>query len=141
MASRRGIAIVEFALIAPLFLLLLAGVLDYCLVLRKAIAVADAARAGAQFGSLSITNASNIAGMQTAAINAAPDIVGLTATAVKSCQCSNGTVVNCAGGTCSSGPVRTYVQVTVRAATTAIFSYSQLPFSGAINAQASMRAQ
>jgi Flp pilus assembly protein TadG len=141
MSSRRGIATVEFALVAPLLLLLVGGVLDYTMLMRTAIAVADAARAGAQFGSLSTTNASNISGIQTAAINAAPDITGLTATAAKVCQCSNGTVVNCSGGTCPSGPVRIYVQVTAKATCSVLFNYSQLPFSGAVISTASMRAQ
>jgi Flp pilus assembly protein TadG len=141
MASRRGTATVEFALIAPLLLLFLAGVLDYTMVIRMAIAATDAARAGAAFGSLSTANAGNLTGMQTAAINAAPDVTGLTATAAKTCQCSNGTTVSCSGGTCATGPVRTYVTVTVQATDSSIFSYTQLPFTGAVNAQASMRAQ
>jgi Flp pilus assembly protein TadG len=141
MRLRRGTATFEFALIAPLLLLLVAGVLDYTTLLRTAIAVADAARAGAQFGSLSAANATNISGMQTAAVNAAPDITGLTATGAKVCQCSDGSTINCSGGTCSTGPVRVYAQVTVQATCTAIFSYSQLPFTGAVSAKASMRAQ
>lgn len=141
MHSRRGTATVEFALIAPLLLLLLAGVLDYTMLLRTAIAVADAARAGAQFGSLSAANAGNLAGMQAAAVNAAPDISGLTATAAQTCQCSDGSTVTCGSGTCAMGPVRTYVQVTVQATASRVFSYSQLPFSGAVSVKASMRAQ
>jgi Flp pilus assembly protein TadG len=141
MRSRRGIATIEFALIAPLLLLLVAGVLDYTMLMRTAIAVADAARAGAQYGSLSSANASNTAGMQSAAINAAPDINGLTVTAVKVCQCSDGSTVNCSGGTCTTGPVRIYAQVTVQATCSAIFSYLQLPFTGVVVSKASMRAQ
>jgi len=141
MRPRRGTATVEFALVAPLLLLLLAAVLNYTMLLRAAIAVADAARAGAQYGSLSIANASNISGMQTAALNAVPDVTGATATASKYCQCSNGTIVNCAGGTCTTGKVRTYVQVIVHATVSSIFSYSQLRFSGVINSTSSMRAQ
>jgi Flp pilus assembly protein TadG len=141
MRTRRGTATVEFALVAPLLLLLLAGVLDYTMLMRAAIALADAARAGAQYGSLSSSNASNTAGMQVAALNAAPDITGATATAGKTCQCSDGTTVNCSSGTCATGPVRTYVKVTVQTTVSSIFSYSQLPFSGVVSAQASMRAQ
>ena len=141
MRFRRGIATIEFALIAPLILLLLAGILDYTMLLRTAIVAADAARAGAQYGSLSAANAANLTGIQTAALAAAPDIRGLTATAAKSCQCSNGSVVNCGTGSCPSGPVRTYVQVTVQVTAKAIFSYAPLPFTGTVSAQASMRAQ
>jgi Flp pilus assembly protein TadG len=138
---RRGFATIEFAIIAPLMLLLVAGVVDYTLLMRAAIAASDAARAGAQFGSLSVANASNTSGMQTAALNAAPDIPNLTASAAKVCSCSNGSTVNCSGGTCPSGPVRTYVQVTVRTSVPPIFAYPALTDSGAVMATATMRAQ
>jgi Flp pilus assembly protein TadG len=141
MPTRRGIAVIEFAIVTPLMLFLVAAVVDYTLLMRAAIAVGDAARAGAQYGSLSTTNASNISGIQTAALNAAPDIPGITATAAKVCQCSNGTTVNCSGGTCPSGPVRTYVQVTVKTTVNPLFSYPQLGYTGAVVATATMRAQ
>ena len=124
----------------PVILMLLAGVLDYSLLMRTAISVADAARVGAQYGSLSAANASNTSGMQNAALNAAPDVPGLTATAVKACKCSDGTAVSC-GGSCSSGPVRVYAQVTASATATPIFSYSQVPFAGAVSTTVCMRAQ
>ena len=138
---QRGTATVEFALMAPLILLLLAGVLDYTMLMRSAIAVADAARAGAKYGSLTSANASDTAGMQSAALNAAPDIGGLTATAAKVCKCSDGSTVTCGTGTCASGTVRVYVQVTAQTTVNALFSYSQLPFTGAVSSTACMRAQ
>jgi len=141
MSSRRGIATVEFALIAPLLLLLLAAMVDYTMLMRAAIAVGDAARAGAQFGSLNIANSANISGIQTAALNAAPDINHIAASAAQVCKCSNGNTVNCSGGTCPSGPVRTYVQVTVKTTVSAIFSYPKLGFTGAVVSMATMRAQ
>jgi len=124
----------------PVILLLLAGVLDYTMLMRTAISVADAARAGAQFGSLSVTNAANTTGAQNTALTAAPDVVGLTVTAVKVCQCSDGTTVNC-GSSCTSGSVRIYSKVTASTAATPIFSYSLVPFSGTISTTISMRAQ
>ena len=139
--KNRGFAVIEFALVTPLMLLLVAAVVDFTLLMRAAIAVGDAARVGAQFGSLSTANASNISGMQTAALNAAPDIPNLTASAAKVCQCSNGNTVNCSSGTCPSGPVRTYVQVTVKTSVPAIFRYPKLGDSGAVIAMATMRAQ
>jgi Flp pilus assembly protein TadG len=141
MPSRRGIATVEFALLMPLLLLFTAVVLDCSLLMRAAIAVGDAARAGAEFGSLSVANSSNTSGMQTAALNAAPDITGLSATASQVCSCSNGSTVNCSGGTCPSGPVRTYVKVTVQTTVSTIFSYPQLGYNGGVIATATMRAQ
>jgi Flp pilus assembly protein TadG len=141
MAGKRGTAVLEFAVMLPLILMLLAGALDYSLLMRTAISVADAARAGAQYGSLSAANASNVAGMQSAALNAAPDVPGLAAAAVKVCKCSNGTVVNCSGGSCSSGPVRVYAQVTASATAAPLINYSLVPFAGAVSKTVSMRAQ
>ena len=141
MSRRSGFATVEFALVLPLMLFLVAGVVDFTMLMRTAIAVADAARAGAAFGSLNASNAGNISGIQAAALAAAPDVTGLSATAAKTCQCSNGTVVNCSGGSCASGGVRVYVQVTAQAVATALFGYPHLPYSGAIVATTTMRAQ
>jgi Flp pilus assembly protein TadG len=141
MGTKRGTALLEFALLLPLILVLLAGVLDYSLLMRTAISVADAARAGAQYGSLSASNASNVTGMQNAALNAAPDIPGLTATAVKVCKCSDGTTTSCSGGSCSSGPVRVYAQVTASATAEPLLNYPSMPFSGAVSKTVSMRAQ
>ena len=141
MARQRGTALLEFALILPVILMLLVGVLDYSLLMRTAISVADAARAGAQYGSLSAANASNSTAVQNAALNAAPDIPGLKATAVTVCKCSDGTTVNCSGGSCSSGPVRVYAQVTASATAAPLINYGLLPFSGAVSTTVSMRAQ
>jgi len=101
----------EFALVAPLLLLLLAGVLDFSMLLRTAACAADAARAGTEYGSKSATAAADTAGMQAAALDAAPGVTGMTATATRSCKCSDGSAVSC-GGTCASGKMMIYVRVT-----------------------------
>src|SRR5690349_2393404 len=114
MRRRTGSAMIEFALLAPLLLLLLAGVLDYSMALRTAMAVSDAARAGAHYGSLSVANSNDIAGMQAAALDSAPNVTGMTATAARSCKCSNGSAVSCTGS-CGGGSMRIYVEVTTQA--------------------------
>jgi Flp pilus assembly protein TadG len=139
-SNSRGTAVVEFALAAPLLLLLAAGVLDFAMALRTATAVADAARAGAQYGSLSATNASDTAGIRAAALAAAPGIAGMTATVVKSCQCPGVGAVSCAG-TCTGGAMQVYVQVTTQATAPTVFRYAGVPFSGAVTSRASMRAR
>lgn len=139
-ASRAGLALVEFALISPLLLLALAGVLNYAMALRTASCLTDAARIGAWWGSQSPTNASNATGMQSAALAAAPGIACITATAVKSCRCANGSTVSCTGS-CSSGNMLIYVQVTTQATSPTLFNYSGLSFDGLISAHVSVRAQ
>jgi hypothetical protein len=79
--------------------------------------------------------------MQTAALNAGSNIPGLTATASRVCQCSDGVSVTCSSGRCSSGMVQVYVQVTAQTTVTPIFSYTPLPFSGAVSSTTKMRAR
>jgi len=134
------LALVEFALVTPLLLLALAGVLNYAVALRTASCLTDAARIGAWYGSRSPANATNIAGMKAAALAAAPGVAGMTAAAVESCKCSNGTAVSCSGS-CAIGNMLIYVQVTTQATSPTVFNYSGLSFNGAISARASMRAQ
>jgi Flp pilus assembly protein TadG len=135
---RRGSSLVEFALVAPLLLLLLAGVLNYAMALRVAIAVSDAARAGAQYGSLTPANAADTAGMSAAARNSAPELTGMVATGSKICKCS-GASVSCAAS--CAGPLAVYAQVTASATAPNWFRYPGLPFSGAVAATATMRAK
>ena len=137
---RHGSALVELALVSPLLLLLLAGVLNYGFALRTAAAVATAAEAGAQYGSSSVTNAGDSAGIRAAALNAEPYVTGMTVSSAVSCQCSGGAAVNCAGS-CEAGGVLMYVQVTATATAATLFNYSGLPFTGSVKAQATMRAQ
>jgi Flp pilus assembly protein TadG len=137
---RRGSALIEFALMSPVMLLLLAGVLDYGRALRVASAVANAARVGAQYGSRSSSNSSDTAGMQSAARNTAPDITGMTVNASRYCQCTNGSAVSCTG-TCGTGKVQIYVQVNASATASPIFDYTALGFTGVTASRATMRAQ
>ncbi len=139
-STRRGSALVELALVAPLLMLLLAGVLDFTMYLRTAACVANAARIGAQYGSLNTANALDATGMQTAALNSAPGIAGMTAVATTSCKCSDGNSVNCTGS-CVSGGVTFYVQVKTQATAHTIFAYSGIGFTGTVGATAIMRAQ
>jgi Flp pilus assembly protein TadG len=135
-----GSAIVEFALTAPLLLLLTAGVLDFAMLIRTAASVADAARAAAQYGSRSPATSSDTAGIRSAAQNASAGIAGLIVTPVKSCKCSDGSTVSC-GGSCATGRMAVYIQVTAQTTAPTVFRYAGLPFQGAVSASASMRAQ
>jgi Flp pilus assembly protein TadG len=138
--SRAGSALVEFALVTPFLLLLMAALLNYGLLLRTTVCVADAARAGAQYGSRSIANSTDSSGIEAAAVKSAPDVAHLTVTSTRSCSCPDGNPVSCTGS-CVGGGVRIYVQVNASATGSAIFTYPALPFSGASSSQAVMRVQ
>jgi Flp pilus assembly protein TadG len=138
--GRRGSALVELALVTPLFLLLVAGVLDYGFALRTAAAVATAAHAGAQYGSGSASNANNSTGIRAAAQNSEPNLKNMTVTPVVYCQCPGRVAVSC-GGSCVTGTMLIYVQVTASTNATTFLRYTGMPFAGTVKAQATMRAQ
>jgi Flp pilus assembly protein TadG len=133
-------ATVEFALVAPLLMLLTAGALDFAMLLRTATCAASAARAGAALGSSSPGASSNYSAMQSAALNSAPGVTGMTATATRSCQCSGGSAVSCSGS-CTGGKMLIYVQVTTQVTADTVFNYSGLSYSNLVTSQVSMRAQ
>lgn len=138
--SRRAIATVEFALVAPMLLLLLAGVLDFAMFLRTATCASDAARAGAEWGSRGANADTDYAGMQSAALNSAPGVTGMTASTARTCKCVDGSAISCSS-TCTTGGLLIYVQVTTRVAAHTVFDYAPLHFSNTVTSTASMRAQ
>ena len=91
--GERGTALVELAVVMPLVVLLLVGAIDFARVFYTALAVTQAARAGAEYGVLtgaSSTDASALAAAITlAAQNAvASDIGTVGVPAAKTeCQC------------------------------------------------------
>jgi Flp pilus assembly protein TadG len=97
-----GASIVEVALLTPVLILILFGMIDLGRFVFLGIELTSAARAGAQYGSLSQSNASNTSAITTAAQNDVPDLLGAqysfaVTTNTSSCWCANlpGTVVAC----------------------------------------------
>lgn len=135
-ADSRGIAAVEFAIIAPVVLLLLAGATDLGRAVESSIRLENAARAGAQFA---LRAPNDTAGIRAAAeAGAGP---GATVTVTRPpCQCptatgANGAVVDC-NASCATGMAR-YVRISITQPFVPLFPTSALiPFDaiGATNA-------
>lgn len=90
----KGAALVELAVALPLLAVILIGTIDFGRAFRLAMVVTSAARAGAQYGSQSVYNSGDIAGMQNTALavlSANGVTQGVMATAVRQCYCANGT--------------------------------------------------
>src|SRR6185503_18913812 len=79
----KGAALVELAIMSTLLMMLLGGTMDFARVFYLSIAVANAARAGVQYGVQSVGNSTNTYATEQAAINDGKDVPGLTATAVR----------------------------------------------------------
>ena len=126
-AGRRGQSVIEIALMIPVLIALLVVVSDFARVFYTYIEVGDAARSGAQYGAQNRVTAANYATMQQTAINAAPDLTGMTAVATSFCTCSDGGGnVPCAASGCVT-TIHVYVQVTTNLTFKTLFLFPGIP--------------
>ena len=138
----RGAAIVEFALILPVLMLLLMGTIDFSRVMYTAMALTNAARAGVQYGSQSLGASGDLSGMQTAALNAAsPDIGAVTATATRTCGCNGATPTVAACTQVCAGTLRVFCSVTTAKTFTTVMRYPGVASSLSLSRTAELRAQ
>jgi Flp pilus assembly protein TadG len=137
--SARGQASVELALSLPLLLMMFLVVVETGRAFYIAISVANAARAGVQYGAQNLTTAADSAGMQTAAANDAPNIVGMTATATHFCVCSDGTASTCAATDCASSHRLIYTQVNTSAPYSPLINFMGILPTMTVPGQAVMR--
>ncbi|MGH9775085.1 MAG: TadE/TadG family type IV pilus assembly protein [Candidatus Acidiferrales bacterium] len=146
--SQSGSSLVELAFLLPLLSLLLLGTIDLGRLAYMSIELASAARAGVQYGQQNISSSQDITGMQAAALNDAPDLVGaangnLSAVASFLCQCSDGSSVSPGCTTppsCSGTHMVNYVKVVTSATFKPWIPYPGIPSSLPMNGLAVMRA-
>jgi Flp pilus assembly protein TadG len=101
----RGAIAVEFALTAPVFILMLIGLADYGLAARQRSTLDAAARSGLQ---ALLNNPGNMVQAKTVAETIAADA---TVDAGMACSCIDGSTVDCTAGTCANGAPRRVVIV------------------------------
>jgi Flp pilus assembly protein TadG len=134
-----GQASVELALSLPLLLMMFLVVVETGRAFYIAISVSNAARAGVQYGSQNLSTAADNAGMQQAAANDAPNIVGMTATATHFCQCSDGTASTCLPTDCAGSHRLVYTQVNTSAPYTPMINFMGILPSMSVPGKAVMR--
>lgn len=99
--DRRGIAATEFALVAPVLLLMLLSAYDIASAMWRTTRLEMAARAGAQYA---FARPQDSAGIASAALAQLAGWTGVTvASTAMACRCDNGAAVDCGTGTCQSG--------------------------------------
>lgn len=145
-AADAGQALVEAALMLPVFFLLILASLETGTIAYNAIEVANAAEAGALFASQSRANAANTTGIQQAATNDASNvssIVAATPTVTCACQSSAGTLtaLSCAATTSCTTPsqVVEWVNVTTSATINPLFQFPGVPTTLTLHGNATMR--
>ena len=143
--SRRaagGQTIVELALTMPLLLLLLFGAGDLARAFYATVTLANAAGVGAMFGSRSIDAASDVTGITQAAQNDAQNLLGMTVTATKYCQCPDGSSILCSETSCAAGArSRLYSSVTTQYLFRTLASYPGIPSQLLLTKRVTMRAR
>jgi len=145
-----GQSATEFAFALPVLALLLVVTTDFARVFFVSIAVNNAARAGAQYGSQSNTTAADSSSIKQAACNdygittLANCITALNPTATQ-CTCGTATVSDpaCSGNSyCQNAPSQAnYVVVNTSATFNTILNYPGVPSSITLSGQAIMQVQ
>ena len=141
--DRKGVSVVEFALLAPALIAVPVPIVDLGLGLYAKMEVQNAAQAGAQYA-LVHSASGPLASAQVQAAVTASTALTVTAGMSQSCGCPSGSAVvatacgtNCAGGAAPG----TYVTVTAQATYTPLVAYPVLGNSVALAAQSMVRIQ
>jgi len=124
----------ELALGMPMLLTLLFGTADLGRLFYFSIEVANAAAAGANYGSYQTSNMTDTAGISNAAKNEAPEVPTLQVSSSQVCQNSSGAAVSC-----TTGGAYKYVSVTASYTFQTLFSYPGIPSSIALSKTVMMR--
>jgi len=138
--TERGSAAVELAVISPLLLLLIIGVLDYGRAFYTSITVANAARAGAEYGAQGPVESGNIDGMKDFAQGDGQEAGTLTLSARRYCECGGAAApctTACAGGAAPA----VFVEVTATKPLSMLLPYPGLPGTLTISRMATFRSQ
>jgi Flp pilus assembly protein TadG len=145
--SESGVATVEMAVFASFLCFMLAGIVDYSVMMQASVRVQAAANAGAEFG-IRPGNEANYAGMQAAATAATGTGTSLTnfsvtATSLYTCTPGGGSVTSttvCKAGTnTDAGTPIKYVVVNTSGTLPSIFTYPGMPKSLAVTGYSIMR--
>lgn len=138
--DQSGTSFIETAILIPSLLMLCCGTMDFARLFYAGTEIANAARAGVQFGALTPGNSGNTTGMTQAAIADAADLgSNVTASASNFCLC-NGSSTDCTtpcGGVAPAG----YVMVTANYTFNTTLPYPGLPQTVSLSRTAKMRVQ
>jgi Flp pilus assembly pilin Flp len=139
--SNRGAAAIELAVVLPLLALLAIGVAEFGRLYFTAITVANAARAGAQYGAQSAITSSDFNGMDQAARNDAADLGIITPSSSRFCLCPDGSVPACTGTCAGYGVPEVFVQTSASKMVTFLMRYPGLPSTITVSRTATFRVQ
>lgn len=106
--GRRGSIAVEFALIAPVVLFLIAGIVDYGIAINARMSLSSAVRAGIQQAMQASADNARIEGAVLGALRG--DVDGVRVVVSTVCECPDGESLDC-GELCGEGRRRVFLQI------------------------------
>jgi len=141
-AAKRGLAAIEFAVIAPVMAMMVMCAVDLGLAINRHMQVEDAAQAGAQYAALHGFNSTSI----SSAVTSATSWTGISASPAPTefCGCPGATSITTAtcGSTCASGNIAAvYVTVGARGTYSTIVPYPVIPSTFAFASKSTVRIQ
>ena len=148
--EERGQSFVETALVMPVLLVLLMGVIDFGWMAYNFIEVANAANAGVHYAAQSVLTASQTSSIQAAMNNDATNVTPISPTVSMACKCSDSTAKNsdnsvpsCAKYDGCVAPARLIDTVTVTATKTVntLMKWPGIPNSVTLHSSSSMQVE
>ncbi len=125
----RGSVAAEFALVAPIVLLLTAGMADFGALAKQSAALAGATRIGAEYARFHSADTTGIKETMQNSMNFSPPL-SFPARFPQSCECDDGTAIGCAESCTAGGrpgPNRVFMRITASQATAPLISWPVLP--------------
>lgn len=135
-----GNAAVEFALLVPVLILLVAGLIDFGRAYFTKMQLENAARAGAQYGLLH--GSDDLATIQDVVRQASEvPTADLTVSTSTFCACPDGTAQNCVSGDCGGFKPGTYVTIGAQTAFVPVFPFANSSRPATITGTALVRTK
>lgn len=140
--SQRGNAIVEFAIGAPVLLVLVMAAVDFSRLFFETTIASNAAAAGSFYGAQNIRYAGDYAGMATVADNDSTEVDGKTISADRYCDCPDGSIIDPCTTNCPGyGAPRVYMRARVQKSFTTLGWYPGIPQTTSIDMRRWVRVQ
>ncbi|TFH21723.1 MAG: hypothetical protein E4H03_09990 [Myxococcales bacterium] len=141
-----GTATAELSVILPLLLLGIVGLTDFGRAAMESITIANAAHAGAMYGSHSPGHMGDAMGIQSAVQAELQDMGDISSVVIESeryCNCPDGSVVDCEDGVCGLDDKlrRTYIRVRVEKLFSTVVNYPGVPEVITLAREAHVRAR
>jgi Flp pilus assembly protein TadG len=137
---REGVSAVEFGIIAPAMIVLLAGLVDLAGAMQQTIRLENAARAGAQYAMSFPGDTAGIIAATAAAVGG----TGATVAVVPAfCACPGGSTatVSCEGTPCGGAPAGVYVGISITRPYAAIIGIGGYVLPGTLTGTAVARVR